>query len=367
TRESEDVKPYLQELEYDKVVVPFPKEFIEIKFLLKQIYDSKVAELRKRSLLFGNANKISLLKLQGRLGAMVSSSKNFNAMVGMGLTASAIKISHALELLETQTLSGLNEYFKNLLKQASDKKSRAVQNLVKSKEFNAALISLQELIARGIEHPKLEECAVLVENQFRENPKSKVIIFTQFRETGVRLAERLNRIELGVKKSKKEGASDSVADGNNKPEAGGSGVSGAGGDSRDGLIRAQTFFGQAKKGDTGLSQKEQKAIIQKLNDGEINVLVATSIGEEGLDIAEVSTVIFYEPIPSAIRKIQRQGRTARLAPGKLIILMTKDTRDVIYHYASGAREKKMYKTIDTVKRDIKNGGKGLGKWMGGKK
>ena len=42
--------------------------------------------------------------------------------------------------------------------------------------------------------------------------------------------------------------------------------------------------------------------------------------EEGLDISEVSAVIFYEPVPSAIRKIQRQGRTARLAPGKLFIL-----------------------------------------------
>jgi ERCC4-related helicase len=324
TRESEDVKPYLQELEFDKVVVPFPKEFIEIKFLLKQIYDSKVAELRKRNLLFGQGNKITLLKLQGRLGAMVSSSKNFNAMVGMGLTASAIKISHAMELLETQTISGVNEYFQNLLKQAKEKKSRAVQSLVKSKEFNAALISLQELVAKGIEHPKLEECAVLVEEQFKENLKSKVIIFTQFRETGVTLAKRLNKIKG---------------------------------------VNAVTFFGQAKKGNTGLSQKEQKEIIQKLNDGEINVLVSTSIGEEGLDIAEVSVVVFYEPIPSAIRKIQRMGRTARLAPGKLKILMTKDTRDVINHYASGAREKKMYRTIESVRRGIKAGEKGLGKWV----
>jgi len=325
TRESEDVKPYLQELEFDKVVVPFPSEFQEIKYLLKTIYDSKVSQLRERNLLYGPASKVSLLKLQGRLGAMVSSSKNFNAMVGMGLTASAIKISHALELLETQTLSGLSDYFQNLLKQAKEKKSRAVQQLVKGKEFNAALISLQELLAKGIEHPKLEETSVIVENQFKERADSKVIIFTQFRETGVALVKKLNKIEE---------------------------------------VNASTFFGQAKKGNTGLSQKEQKEIIRKLNGGEINVLVATSIGEEGLDISEVSTVIFYEPIPSAIRKIQRTGRTARLAPGKLIILMTKDTRDVINHYASGAREKKMYKTIETVRKNIKEGPKkGLGKWM----
>lgn len=323
TRDSKDVKEYLQELDFNKVEVPFPKEFQEIKVLLRGIHDLQVSELRKKNLLFGPANKISLLKLQGQLGAKAAQ-RDFRAMVGMGMTATAIKISHAMELLETQTLSGLKTYMDSLLKQAKDKKSRAVQKLVKMGEFNAAMISLQELLTKGVEHPKIEETAVLVEEEFKENDKSKVIIFTQFRDTGVKLAERLNKI---------------------------------------GNVNASTFFGQAKKGDTGLSQKEQKAVIDRLNSGEINVLVATSIGEEGLDISEVSTVIFYEPIPSAIRKIQRMGRTARLAPGKLFILMTKDTRDMINHYASSAREKKMHKTISGVQGDLDKGGKGLGRFM----
>jgi ERCC4-related helicase len=96
-------------------------------------------------------------------------------------------------------------------------------------------------------------------------------------------------------------------------------------------------------------------MIEKFKSGEINVLVATSIAEEGLDIPEVSMVIFYEPIPSAIRKIQRTGRTARLAKGKLKILITKGTRDEIYHYASSAREKKMYKAIDAIQESFKQG------------
>ena len=103
-----------------------------------------------------------------------------------------------------------------------------------------------------------------------------------------------------------------------------------------------------------MSQKEQKAIIDKFKADELNILIATSIGEEGLDIPEVNAVIFYEPVPSAIRKIQRTGRTARLAPGKLFILITKDTRDEINHYASSARERKMYKTIETVKNELKD-------------
>jgi len=326
TRDSDDVKIYLQELEFEKVDVPFPAEFQEIKILLKKIFDSKVDELRSRSLLFGVGNKITLLKLQGQLGARWQNAGDFNAMRGMSLTASAIKISHAMELLETQTLSGLKAYLQGLVKQANEKKSKAVQQLVASNEFKAVLVSLNDLLSRSFEHPKIEECAVLVENQFKLKNDSKIIVFTQFRETAVNLVERLNKI---------------------------SGVN------------VVTFFGQAKKGNTGLSQKEQKEIIRKLNSGEINVICATSIGEEGLDISEVSAVIFYEPIPSEIRKIQRAGRTARLKPGKLFILVTKDTRDVAYHYASKAREKKMHKTIEKVKDELKNGKKdGLRKWVG---
>jgi len=317
TRESEDVKKYLQKREFEKVEVPFPSEFQEIKVLLKRIFDSRVEELKKRELLFGPANKITLLKLQNRLAGLAFGG-NGNAMRGMMLTAQAIKISHALELLETQTLFGLNEYLQGLVRQANEKKSKGVQQLVKLQEFNAARISLQRLLARKIEHPKIEELAVLVESSLKENEKMKAIIFTQFRDTAGVIKSRLNKIKG---------------------------------------VNAETFFGQAKKGNTGLSQKEQKAIIEKLNSGEINVLVATSIGEEGLDIAEVSAVVFYEPIPSAIRKIQRAGRTARLKPGKLIILVTKDTRDVAYHYASTAREKKMYKLLDKVKEELREKGK----------
>ncbi len=314
TRDSKDVKQYLQDREFNKIEVPFPKEFQELKVLLERIWNSKVNDLKRRNLLFGPANKITLLKLQSRLAKVATGPDKFNAMFGMMLTAQAIKISHALELLETQTLSGVHEYLQSLAKQAEEKKSKGVQQLVKMDEFKAALVSLNALRSQKIEHPKIEESAVLVENEIRENPKAKFIIFTQFRETAARLVERLNQMEK---------------------------------------VRAAGFFGQAKKGDTGMSQKEQKAVVQKLNDGELNVLVATSIGEEGLDIAEVSAVLFYEPIPSAIRKIQRAGRTARLAPGKLFILITQDTRDVTNHYASSAREKKMYKTIESVKDELK--------------
>ncbi|MEM4259182.1 MAG: DEAD/DEAH box helicase [Candidatus Pacearchaeota archaeon] len=314
TRESKDVRPYIKERDYKKIEVPFPPQFMEIRALLKKIYDEKVNKLKSSDFIFGPVNKITLLKLQQRLFSQLQQ-KNFAALGGLSLTSQAIKLSHAIELLETQTLSGTNNYLKSLIEQSNQKKSRAVQTLVKSPEFNAAFILLQELIARKIEHPKIGELAKIIENEFINNSNSKIIVFAQFRETAQAISNKINNIRN---------------------------------------VKSAIFIGQTKKKELGLSQKEQKQIIDDFKEGKINVICATSIGEEGLDIPEVSAVIFYEPIPSAIRKIQRAGRTARLQPGKLIILVTKDTKDEIHHYASSARERKMYKTIEQVKKDLKN-------------
>lgn len=319
TRDSPDVEPYLQDLEFNKIEVPFPKEFIEIQTLLKTLYLQKVEQLKNRNVLFGSVNKITLLQLQKKLFSQTSSSSG-NVFAALSLCAQAIKISHAIELLESQTLSGLKEYLQNLVKQAEQKKSKGVQTLVNSSEFKATLLSLNHLLSQKIEHPKIEELKTLVESEFQKNENTKIIVFSQFRETASIISKTLNSIPK---------------------------------------VKASVFIGQAKKSNSegeksGLSQKEQKQAIENFREGKINILCATSIGEEGLDIPEVSAVFFYEPIPSAIRKIQRTGRTARLAPGKLFILITKNTRDEIAHYASSAREKKMYKTLSQVKEDMKN-------------
>jgi len=123
-------------------------------------------------------------------------------------------------------------------------------------------------------------------------------------------------------------------------------------------VKAKVFVGQQKKsgigGDSGLTQKEQKKIIQEFSDGKTNILVATCIAEEGLDIPEVNAVIFYESVPSAIRTIQRAGRTARLMKGKLIILITRKTRDETFYYASRSKTKRMEKAIGAIRDDLEN-------------
>ncbi|AOA60990.1 DNA helicase [Komagataella phaffii CBS 7435] len=70
----------------------------------------------------------------------------------------------------------------------------------------------------------------------------------------------------------------------------------------------------------GMNQKAQKDLIDKFRGDELNILVATSIGEEGLDIGEVDFIICFDTTNSPIKNIQRMGRTGRKRTGKVLIL-----------------------------------------------
>jgi len=317
TRDSEDVKEYLQELKFNTIKLEFPKEFKEITDIIRKIYERKVQELRNRKLLFKQANKITLLELQGGLMARVRGGrKNFNYFAGIVACAQAIKLAHLIELLETQTLHTSLNYMKNLFEQAAQKKSKASIQISRNPAFSRAHIRLNELISRNIEHPKLLKLKLLIQESIKNNPKNKTIIFSQYRDTVSKICHEINQI----------------------PD-----------------INAKVFVGQAKRAEGGLSQKEQQQIMNEFREGKINIICATSIAEEGLDIPEVNSVIFYEPIPSAIRSIQRRGRTARLMKGELIILLTKETLDEIFYFASMAKEKRMHKAIESIKNKLDKG------------
>ncbi len=325
-RESEDVKPYMQSVEFRKEMVDFPKEFEEIRVSLSGLFNSYVNELKERKVLFAMPSKSVLIGLQKKIMASIAGgNRNFNYLLASSACAQAIKVQHALELLETQTLKSFSKYLKKLLDDAEQNKSRGVKKLVSKPEFTMAFIRSKNLLEGSIEHPKISSLSMLVKEEIGMNSKAKIMVFTQFRDTASIVSEELNKIPG---------------------------------------VMSEIFVGQTKKigageegGTTGLNQKEQGKVISRFSSGELNVICSTSIGEEGLDIPEVSTVIFYEPIPSAIRAIQRAGRTARLAKGKIIVLITKKTRDEAFFYVSKAREKSMHEAIDSIKRDFSLGKK----------
>ena len=160
-------------------------------------------------------------------------------------------------------------------------------------------------------HPKPKYVYDLVQQQIKEHPESKIIVFTEYRDTVENIVSMLDSIES---------------------------------------VEADRFIGQSGKGKRkGMTQKQQLKQLQRFRDGEINVLVATSVGEEGLDVPAAELVILYEPVPSAIRAIQRRGRTARQQAGTVHTLLAEGTRDEYVQLAAEKRELRMYRLLKRIK------------------
>lgn len=193
----------------------------------------------------------------------------------MSVTARALKLSHAIMLAETQGTIPLLDYVVRMY----DDTTKAAERILADGRW--------KLVQRICEadtnrNPKIEE----LQGIFGEiGPKTNGLVFCTYRSTVDYVTETLRQMGINVAR----------------------------------------FIGQNK----GMTQKEQKKTVQKFKDGEHDVLVCTSIGEEGIDISQVDVVVFFEPVPSAIRSIQRKGRTGRTRAGKCIILVMKDTMDEV--------------------------------------
>ncbi len=315
TDKDPDVSPYVHEIDIDWVAVNLPPVFIEAKKYLQQFLKERLEKLKEWGVLkranLDYVNKTELLALQAELrGRASTGEKDFVLWNSISVLAEIMKVSHGLELLETQGIIPLHLYMERLNNDAPATKVKAVKSVVKDLNFRSAFVKVSKLYEDKVEHPKLVELQKIAEKEINENNDSKIIVFNQYRDNAVDIVEKLNKI-------------------NN--------------------IRAKLFVGQLKKNETGLTQKEQKAVLDEFREGKFNVLVATSIGEQGLDIPQVDTVIFYEPIPSAIRHIQRRGRTGRHGEGKVIILMAKNTMDEGYRWSAHHKEKRMYRNLEGLK------------------
>ncbi|OGM01813.1 hypothetical protein A3K72_03355 [Candidatus Woesearchaeota archaeon RBG_13_36_6] len=313
-----DVRPYIQEIKIRWIHVDLPPSFIQIRNFLDDFMKAKLKEIHKMGFL-GAAqikamSKKDLLLLQGGLqGRLAQGEKDYWVMKGISLTAEAIKVHHALELIETQGIEALYKYLKQLQSQARTTKVKAVKNLVQDLNFRSALVKTERLYEAKLEHPKMAMLREVVKELIQKNPNQKTIVFTQYRDSALRIIEELNKVVN---------------------------------------VEPRIFVGQMKKGETGLSQKEQKKVLDEFREGKFNTLVATSIAEEGLDIPKVDTVIFYEPIPSAIRHIQRKGRTGRLEKGEVIVLVTRKTRDEAYKWSALQKEQRMYRILKDLKNKV---------------
>jgi ERCC4-related helicase len=242
--------------------------------------------------------------LRNRLGQGRGSGFLFAAIL---LQSQSVSLQHAIELIETQGANSLTKYLSRL----TESTSRSSRALAKNPKVVEAL-KLSETIRR-FEHPKQAMLRSIVSEELAANPNSKLIVFTQFRDTVEAIVDNLNHVQG---------------------------------------VLAVRFVGQATRDDenVGLKQKEQLQILEEFRSGKFNVLATTSIGEEGLHVPDVDHVIFYEAVPSEIRSIQRRGRTGRTRLGKVTVLMAENTVDEAYYYSSRRKEQQMRHLLENVKR-----------------
>ncbi|NJD99783.1 DEAD/DEAH box helicase [Thermococcus sp. LS1] len=312
TESSPDVKPYVQRIAFEWVKVDLPGIYKEVRSLLREMLKESLKPLAQFKLVSSYSPDISkkeVLQAGSKINPEVARGNYEIGRLRM-YQAKAVKLQHAIELLETQGLTALRAYLKKLREDKRTKSSRELMEDPRMRKVIYLLVQAKEL---GIDHPKMEKLKELVKAQLEKKPNSKIIVFTNYRDTGKKIVEELRAM----------------------------GVS------------AERFIGQASRSnDRGMSQKQQKETLERFSRREFSVLVATSVGEEGLDVPEVDLVIFYEPVPSAIRSIQRRGRTGRHRPGRVVILMAKGTRDEAYYWSSRRKEKGMFEAIRKIAREL---------------
>jgi len=307
TESDPDVIGYVKDVEVRWERLPLPESYRKTAKVLRAALDVRLNKLRAMHQLPANIkiSKRMLLDLGERLHNNLRRGGSGALYGAVLLQSQAMSLTHAIDLLETQGAYSASRFLSKL-ERARTKSARGLAR-------DTQVIEAQKLLGSiRTPHPKEAKLRELVSEDLKANPHAKLIVFTQFRDTVEAISDDLNRVD---------------------------GVS------------AVRFVGQASRSeeDLGLRQSEQMEILDDFRGGKYNVLVTTSIGEEGLHVPDVDHVIFYETVPSEIRMIQRRGRTGRTRPGKTTVLMTEGTIDEAYYWTSRRKEEQMHRYLASVK------------------
>ena len=322
TEEDPDVKPYFNPINIDWIKVEMGPRLEKIRDLVNKALNVRLKGLKDLGVINTvSVNKRDILKARSRVQRKIGQSVNppKECFQAISILSAVINLQHALGLLESQGVAPFNDYVGRLRK----KTTRAAKNILLDPNFSKAVYLAKEAEDYGLEHPKMKKLIELLKlelgmdgqtrlKSLREDGEDKdspkIIVFTQFRDTLDMIHERCER----------EG------------------------------IKSVRFYGQGTSdGKKGLTQKEQKNIIKSFKTGNYDVLISTSVAEEGIDIPAVDLVILYEPVPSEIRMIQRRGRTGRKSSGRMKVLITKKTIDEGYYWTSVRRESRMKTQLAT--------------------
>ncbi|KAF2482527.1 hypothetical protein BDY17DRAFT_298676 [Neohortaea acidophila] len=218
------------------------------------------------------------------------------------------QLAHSISLLKFHGIvpfySGCLEFHKGV--ESAKAKGKNATQIVESADFVKMMSTIRAWRSNPdfIGHPKLEYLREVVLNHFLDAGEgvqgsdvppsaTRVMVFASYRDSTEEICRVLKRSEP--------------------------------------MIRPHVFVGQAaSKGSEGMDQKTQNAVIQDFKSGKYNTLVATSIGEEGLDIGTVDLIVCYDASSSPIRMLQRIGRTGRKRIGKVVLLLMKEKEERDY-------------------------------------
>ncbi|XP_050061729.1 uncharacterized protein LOC114118970 isoform X1 [Aphis gossypii] len=296
TDESPDVAKYTNKKDVECIPVKLTNSILEIRTQFLKIYDKYLRRLKQYHALNGNVANLTKFQILSAKQKFVTSNiarEMPKSLVGCLINDFTIcmSLAYALELL---TIYGVKVFYLQSLEIKENHKCLSndadFQNLLHS--INNELNS-QDLVWS---HPKLFELKKIVQNYFGNTnveASSKIIIFCQYRLVVVEVFELLKTFGSSVK--------------------------------------PVMFVGQSLKEKGGLPQKKQLEVMSRFKSGDFNVLIATSVAEEGLDIGEVDLIICLEANKSPIKFVQRLGRTGRKRSGKCITLLTEGKEQIKYN------------------------------------
>jgi len=309
TEADADVDEYTHDTDVEWERVELPETITDIRDALNDVIEDRLEKLNE----LGVTNKRSadlsendLQSMRAELQKLMNNDQS-EGYEGMSVHAEIRKLRTAVTYVETQSVEALERYFERLRNAArSSGASKADQRLISDPRVRTAM---QDCESYDDLHPKFSRTRVLLAQTLGIEDGERVIVFTESRDTAEILTEFLSE-----------------------------------------SFDARRFVGQGdREGSDGMTQKQQQETLDDFRSGEFEVLVSTSVAEEGLDVPEVDLVLFYEPVPTAIRSIQRKGRTGRQAEGRVVVLLAEDTRDEAYFWISRRREQQMEDEL----RDLK--------------
>lgn len=318
TETSKEVKPFVRAVEYKLVPVLLPDVVLEARSLLVRELQEQLDVPRSLGLVKGRAPAFreiteAMRTARARAEEAPDGPKYMAALVNLAI---ARRLKMTIERLDLGGPSLLISFMKSLAEKG--RRAGAIKSLrlfFSARRINDAMELIRVYASTQVSDPKQEELLRILENEVSKGVR-RIIVFVSYREIARQLVEFIEN-KKGV------------------------------------ALRPYLLVGHARH---GMSSSQQLDVISKFKEGAYNVLIATQVGEEGLDITGSDVVVFYDNTPSALRFVQRSGRTGRVSPGKVYIMFFKNTLDEKYLWIARRRESNMRKVISNLSDESADNG-----------